>query len=440
MTIERGRPTIRGARGIGRRGLLASAGAGVLAGALGLGGCAGGASAGGTPTIRFYEQKREVIAYFDKLLRRFEKERPGIRVVHDDTDAIAPQFVRDAPADVGCFNDNLELARYIERGVLCDLSDRPAARRIPARIARLAERYATYPGRTCVLPYSLAAAGVIYNKRIFAKYRLPVPTTWDEFVDVCEELRKAGVTPIYATDGLDTWTIWQGLFDYSVGSLVDPPAFFDRLDRQGTDIGPDSPVSFQKDFAVPMERARTITKYYNEDASTRSYADGNLAFGRERAAMYFQGPWALTQIATVNPHLDIGTFALPVTNRAADRKARVNIDLCLWIPTGSHRRDEACELVDFLMQPGIIDAYNRDNLAYGVTDDAPPASDPRLTGLQHYVDAGAFYPGAGTFIPTSIPLGNYLQSAIATGNFEAMLKQLDSDWRRLAIRSSTAIR
>lgn len=435
MTIRPGRPTTRGTARLSRRRFVAAAGTGTALGTLGLGGCANTGPGGSTTTIRFYEQKQEVIAYFDKLLRRFEKRRPGVRVDHDDTVIIAPQFVRDAPADVGCFNNNLELARYIERGVLSDLSDRPASKHIRKSIATLAERYATYPGRTSVLPYSLAAAGVIYNKRIFAKHQLPVPTTWSELLDVCKELQAAKVTPIYATNK-DTWTIWQGLFDYCAGGLVDTASFYARLQEQGTDVGPSSPVSFQKNFATAMERARTLTRFYNRDAATRSYSDGNLAFGKGQAAMYLQGPWALTQIAAVDPHLELGTFPLPVTDRARDRKARVNIDLALWIPTGARHPDLAAELVDFLMQPEIIDAYNRDNLAYGVTEDAPAATDPRLSGLQPYVDSSAFYLGAGTFVPNSIPLGNYLQSAVATGDFEAMLKRLDSDWRRFAIRSS----
>ncbi|WP_327658188.1 ABC transporter substrate-binding protein [Streptomyces sp. NBC_00483] len=436
MTIGPERAAIRGARGPSRRGFVAAAGAGAALGALGLTGCGGDAAGQSRTTMRFYLQKREVLAYFDKVLGKFERSRPGVRVVHDTTDAIAPQFVRAQPADVGCFNNNLELARYIERGVLSDVSDRPAARRITGSVAQLAKQYATYPGRTSVLPYSLAAAGVIYNKKIFAKYRLPVPTTWSEFVDVCKELRAAKVTPIYATSK-EEWTVWQGLFDYCAGGLVDTASFFHKLQEQGTDIGPSSPVSFQKDFAEAMDRARTVAKFYNRDAATRSYPDGNLAFGKGRAAMYLQGPWALTQIAAVDPHLDIGTFPLPVTERAADRKARVNIDLALWIPTGAEHPDEAKELVDFLMRPEIIDAYNRDNLAYGVTKDAPAAKDPRLSGLQPYVDSAAFYLGAGTFIPASIPVGNYLQTAIATGNFDAVLRQLDADWRRMAIRSST---
>ncbi|MBF4583667.1 extracellular solute-binding protein [Curtobacterium sp. VKM Ac-2865] len=423
---------------LSRRGFLTSAAGGIALGTMALAGCAapGGAASGGATTIRFYEQKQEVIAYFDKLLRRFERENTGVRVVHDSTTAIAPQFVRGQPSDVGCFNDNLELARYVERGVLRDLGSLPSADRIRPSIKTLGQQYATYQGQTSVLPYSLAAAGVIYNKKIFAEHDLPVPTTWNEFVDVCTTLQKDGVTPIYATDR-DTWTLWQGLFDYSVGSLVEPGAFFRKMKTIGADVGPDSEVSFEKTLAVPMERAKRISTFFNPDHATRSYADGNLAFGKGKAAMYLQGPWALGQIALIDDKLEVGTFALPVTNDPADRKTRVNIDLGLWIPTASGNVERAEELVEFLMQPEVLDAYNRDNLAYSTTKDAPPQSDERLAGLQSYVDDAAFYQGAGTFIPTSIPLGNYLQSAIRSGDFTSMLQRLDADWRRLAGRSAT---
>jgi raffinose/stachyose/melibiose transport system substrate-binding protein len=423
---------------LGRRGFLAGAAGGIALGTLALAGCAtpGQAAAGGTTTLRFYEQKQEVIAYFDKLLRRFEREHAGVSVVHDSSNAIAPQFVRGQPADVGCFNDNLELARYVERGVLRDLSGLPSASRIRPSIATLGDQYAKYPGRVSVLPYSLAAAGVIYNKKIFRDHGLPVPTTWHEFVDVCTELQKAGTTPVYATDR-DTWTLWQGLFDYSVGSLVDTGSFFRKMKAIGADVGPDSEVSFEKTFAVPMERAKTISTFFNPDHATRSYADGNLAFGQGKAAMYLQGPWALGQIALVDEKLEVGTFALPVSNDPTERKARVNVDLGLYVPEATAHVDRAHELVEFLMQDEVIDAYNRDNLAYSTRKGAPPQTDERLAGLQQYVDDAAFYQGAGTFIPTSIPLGNYLQTAIRSGDFTSMLRRLDADWRRLAGRSAT---
>jgi raffinose/stachyose/melibiose transport system substrate-binding protein len=421
---------------LSRRSFLTGSAGALAAATLALAGCGPSGAAGSSTSLRFYLQKQEVIAYFGDLLRRFESENPHVSVVHDSTTAIAPQFVRGAPADVGCFNGNLELARYIGRGQFRDLSRLPSATRVRDDIAMLADQYATYEDRTSVLPYSLAAAGVIYNERIFADLGLPVPETWTQFVEVCQAVQDAGITPIYATDR-DTWTLWQGLFDYSVGSLVDPAAFFAEMKEVGADVGPDSPVSFEKDFAVPMERAKVISSFFNPDHAVRSYADGNLAFGRGEVAMYLQGPWALGQIAMVDETLEVNTFALPVSDDPDDRQARVNVDLALYIPERTRHQGAAEDLVEFLMQPEIIDAYNRDNLAFSTTDDAPAQEDPRVTGLQTYIDRAAFYQGAGTFVPTSIPLGNYLQAAISSGDFDSMLRQLDADWRRLAGREAT---
>lgn len=404
-------------------------------GALAMAGLTGCGTSRRSSQLTFYLQKQEVIGYFQELLREFEAKNPGARVTHDSTTEIAPQFVRHKPCDVGCFNGNLELARYIERGVLDDLSTLPSADRVRQDFQELIGEYGTYPGRLSALPYSLAAAGVIYNKEIFDEHGLSVPTTWTEFVDICEELQSAEVTPIYATDR-DTWTIWQGLFDYSVGSSVNTGEFFSRMQELGTDVGPDSEVSFEKTLAEPMERAKTISNFFNPDHPVRGYADGNLAFGQGGAAMYLQGPWALGEIALVNADLDVGTFALPVSEDPNDREVRVNVDLSLWIPSGAENKDQAADLVEFLMQDEVINTYNADNLAYSPIEEALPQEDERLSGLQSYVDDGAFYQGVGTFIPPSIPLGNYLQDAVRSGNFEAMLRQLDDDWRRIAGREA----
>ena len=59
----------------------------------------------------------------------------------------------------------------MERGALSDLCDMPEADRILPEVQELVDQYATYPGRTSVLPYSVMAASVIYNKEIFEEQR-----------------------------------------------------------------------------------------------------------------------------------------------------------------------------------------------------------------------------------------------------------------------------
>ncbi len=391
-------------------------------------------SSSGVTEIVFYQSKPEVIGYFDELIDQFHRTQDRIRVRHDATSNLAGSFVRETPPDIGCLNYNFEISRYVERGALSDLGDMPEAGRIIEELQPLVDVTATYPGRTSVIPYSLMAAAVLYNREIFAANGLEPPTTWTEFLAVCETLTAAGVTPIYSTFK-DPWTIAQGHFDYTVGGLVDTTEFFARLKEQGADVGPDSPVAFQKQFVEPVERMQELVRYSNDNAASRGYGDGNLAFANGEAAMYLQGPWALTEIAKTNPAMDVGAFPLPMTEDPDDRKVRVNIDLALWIPEGSAKKEAAREFLSFLMQPDVIDAYNAQALGFGVTEGAAPVTNETLVELKEYYDRAAFYLGASQLVPQSIPLQNYAQSLAAGAAPEPVLRTLDADWARLAFRS-----
>jgi len=384
--------------------------------------------------LTFYQAKREVISYFDDLLARFRSARPQINVQHDISSNLSAGFVRHSPPDLGCLNYNFEIARFVEAGALSDLADLPSADRVNPDLLPLIKLTAYYPGRTSVIPYSLMAASVLYNRDIFDEHGFEVPTTWSEMIDLCEACKGEGITPIYSTFA-EPWTIGQGLFDYSVGGMVDIEAFFTQLRSQGDDVGPHSPVSFQKNFAEPVGRMLKLTAYSNKDAPSRTYGDGNLAFSQGKSAMYFQGPWALTEIAKTNKDMNIGAFPLPMTDNPADRKVRVNIDLALWIPKMSHRKDQARELLGYLMQPEVINPYNDFANGFGVTVDAPPTQNPTLADMQPYYDAAAFYLGASQLMPQSIPIHNYAQAMVLGSNPESILARMDADWARLAFRS-----
>jgi raffinose/stachyose/melibiose transport system substrate-binding protein len=300
-------------------------------------------------------------------------------------------------------------------------------------VQELVDQYATYPGRTSVLPYSVAAASVIYNVQMFEDNGLEVPTTWDELIEVCETLKAAGITPIYSTYA-EPWTIAQGAFDYTVGGMVDVGAFYEQLNELGTEVGPDSPVSFQKDFDEPVARMNELLAYSNEDAESRSYGDGNVAFANQEAAMYLQGPWALGEIAKTDPDLELGTFPLPVTDDPADLKVRTHVDLALWIPEVGTDQESARQFVSFLMQQQVMDDYNAAFLGFGTTTDAAPVTDERILGMEEYIDDGRFYLPPSRVVPLTIPIDNYIQ-AVATGaDPKSTLARLDADWARLALR------
>lgn len=417
---------------LSRRTLLGTTGATALAAALS--GCTGSLGGGGTADISFHQSKPEVIPYFGDLLAEFNEENRGsIRVSHDTASGLSAGFARGNPPDLGCLNYNYEMVHFQERGALRDVSDVVNEFDIRPSIQDLVDQYPTYPGRTSVIPYSMMAAAVLYNEEIFAEHDLEVPTTFSEFIDVCETLEENGVTPLYSTYG-DPWTVAQGIMDYSLGGAIDVAGFFERLHAQGEDAGPDSEVSFSKDFREPLEKMLQISAFSQPGAASRYYGDGNAAFARGDAAMYFQGPWALNDIATANPDASIGIFPLPMTENPEDRKVRVNLDLALWIPEDSNHPEQARELARWLMDPDIADPYNQDNLAFGVREDSPDVEDPRLKDLQTYVDRAAFYQGVSKAIPLTIPFENYSQGIVTGQSLENTLRTLDEDWARLARR------
>ncbi|MET0715182.1 MAG: extracellular solute-binding protein [Mycetocola sp.] len=377
--------------------------------------------------------KPEAIEFFRNLTAQFNEEQSEVHVTLDTASNLSAGFLRGDPPDVGLLNYNMEMARFMERGALSDLGDMEEASRIRPDVQDLVDQYSTYPGRTSVLPYSVAAASVIYNKDIFEENGLEVPETWDELIAVCETLQDAGITPIYSTFS-EPWTIAQGLFDYAAGGSIDTADFFEQMNELGTEVGPDSPVSFQKDFKEPVEKMVELAAYSNENAESRTYGDGNVAFAKGEAAMLMQGPWALGEIAKTDDSLDLGTFPLPATDDPDDLKVRVNIDLALWVPETGVDKESARTFVSYLMQQDIMDEFNAAFLGYGTTTDAAPPTDERILGMADYYKDGRFYLGPSQRVHLSIPTANYIQAMATGADIDRTLARLDADWTRLAFR------
>nr|WP_309068309.1 extracellular solute-binding protein [Microbacterium sp.] len=411
--------------------LAAAAAALTLAGAT-LAGC----SADGRETIRFAFSKREAIEFMNGLVGEYNASQDRVRVEMDTSgiDVVSASFVRGNPPDVMLANYNYEVARYVQRCALIDLSDTEAAANTNEDLGPLMAQYGTCDGRVSAIPYSVMAASVIYNKQLFAEHDVEVPETWEELLAACETFEAAGVTPIYATFK-DDWTVGQGWYDYAAGGSLDVIDFFDGLAAEGAEVGADSEVSFEKDFAEPMERMIRLTEFTNDDAASRGYGDGNLAFANGEAAMYLQGPWAFSEIAKTSEDLDLGTFPLPMTDDPDDRAVRVNMDLAGMIPEEGGNPEAARDFLEFLFQPENIEAYNASQLGFTPTADAPPPDDPRIEGMSEFYAEGRIYQGPSVLVPRTIPINGYAQAMVLGSDPGQMLRTIDADWARVAFRA-----
>lgn len=399
-----------------------------------------GCSADGRETIRFTFSKREALTFMNQVVADYNASQDRVRVEMDTSgvDVVSASFVRGNPPDIMLANYNYEVARFVQRCALTDLSGTTAATTVREDLQPLMDQYGVCAGRTSALPYSVMASSVIYNTQIFEDLGLEVPTTWDELRQTAETLKANGITPFYGTFK-DDWTVGQGWYDYAVGGSLDVIDFFDALAAEGDAVGPDSAVSFEKDFSAAMARMTELASTYtNPDADSRAYGDGNLAFAQGQAAMYLQGPWALGEIAKTSPDLPVGTFPLPMTDDPDDLAVRVNMDLAAIIPEGSRHQEAARDFLEYLYQPEIIEAYNESQLGFAPTKDAPAPSDPRVAGMIPYYEEGRIYQGASVLVPKTIPVFNYAQAMILGASPERTLRTMDQDWARLAFRQPAA--
>ncbi|PPF26807.1 sugar ABC transporter substrate-binding protein [Rathayibacter tritici] len=398
--------------------------------------CAGAGD--GVTTLDFFQSKAEAVEDFARIIREFEAANPDIRViantVPDPDTAIRTLLVKDKVPDVLTVNGSRYYAGLAKAGVFHDFTGDELVDRVNPAALDIVAALGSYEGKEVnALAFSNNADGILYNRTIFADNGIEVPTTWDELIAVCDALTAAGVTAIYGAL-LDNWT-GSPAFN-ALGGQLQPDGFFDAMRAEGATLGPDSPVSFSKDYASTMERLGQLFSYTQEGSFGCSYDDGNRAFAAGEAAMYPQGIWAINPVRTNNPDIDLGVFPYPVLDDPAHTRVTSGVDVAIAIGRGTPKLEAARRFVDFLLTPGVVEPYVESQAAFSPLVNAAPTADPTLAELQPYFEQGRLVGFVDHQIPASIPLNPTLQEFLASGDADAALRTLDSEWRKVSARTT----
>ncbi|MEU4608521.1 N-acetylglucosamine/diacetylchitobiose ABC transporter substrate-binding protein [Kribbella sp. NPDC023972] len=158
----------------------------------------------------------------------YKKKFPGATVKHagitDITPQLQPRFNGGNPPDV---IDNsgasaLPSSTLATSGQLADLTqlfDAPsiddANKKVRDTIEPITLEAAQLGGKPLLLNYVLTVYAIWYNKPLFTKNGWEPAKTWQEFLDLCEEIKKTGIAPM-AHQGKHPYYIGQVMMDMAV--------------------------------------------------------------------------------------------------------------------------------------------------------------------------------------------------------------------------------
>jgi raffinose/stachyose/melibiose transport system substrate-binding protein len=218
-----------------------------------------------------------------------------------------------------------------------------------------AQQAETYQGKTYGLVSGAYQEGVFYNKQIFARYHLTPPTTFSQFLALCQTLKSHGVQPLYTALGGVGPIYLQFIYYEAMTDLWYPKAPGGNLANalmSGTAKWTDPA------FVQGMNEEKQIAPYLEANytgAPWQSMAGGDFAAGKY--AMELDGSWDLSSLHSANPSLQLGYFPLPFSGNAADNQAYAQNDLTYYVLNSSPNKTAAMKWLAYFSSPSVYSQY-----------------------------------------------------------------------------------
>ena len=272
----------------------------MVLGSLGMGVCA---EEGEERTMTFLHWRTEDKAAFEELARQYEELNPGLHIEieivpsEDYAKTLIMRAQGGEASDVFAVNPDGDFGSEIATGALMELND---CEEILDNFSEDALGAGTRDGKIYAVVQTTNPLAIYYNKAIFEEYGLEVPTTVEEFMNVCETLKENGVTPMAQGAG-ESWMpefLIEGILAnsmedtslFATGNLMDDPGFVEAV-QIAKDIF---------DNGYILEGSSGIS----EESLLTGFAVGNYA-------MISTGTWSMSTIRSIDETIDFGVFNMP---------------------------------------------------------------------------------------------------------------------------------
>jgi raffinose/stachyose/melibiose transport system substrate-binding protein len=252
---------------------------------------------------------------YTKAIADYEAAHPGIKIVHETfenesykTKIKSAVAANELPDIFYTWGGGFSRS-FVESGKVYAIDDYYTDE-YKAQLPAVALGNATYDGKLYGVTYTTPISLLFYNKTMFDRYGLKVPTTFDELKNVCRTFLDNGVTP-FGISVKDTWVTAMTHDALSLKS-VGPEALKSVLTKAGGSYNTADFLNADTKFKELVDMGAFIdgaTGLSNDEASAMFY-DGTVP-------MYITGSWMGGSIMTdaANPG-DFDVAPIPVLNDA----------------------------------------------------------------------------------------------------------------------------
>lgn len=274
------------------------------------------------------------------VAERFMEENPDISVVLKSPGDVDGQSFTDRLKVLIAedeFSDVLELresAIFAQNGYLSEL---------PESVTSLVREEYRGKGACYAIPRYTTTLGILYNRDLFEKLGLSEPESYEDFLEICETIRDAGVNPL-AIGGANNWHM----------------GFWGNYLYQNYILNEENKAEWDSDALEEMlTDFRSLRKKHYVDARFQNITDSQTVqeLSTGASAMLYSGPWMIDQIKNLNPQMEIGFFYVPakqgITRIEEDRSAEWGISArCAENET---KREAAVRFLQFFYSEGIYE-------------------------------------------------------------------------------------
>ncbi len=390
-----------------------------------LGGC-GKDDADGKVVIELVHYKPEAVDVFEALEEKFNQTHDNIKLVIDSpNDAMVilkTRFIRENNPDIIGIGGDINYSNFLDAKMLMDISDFDGLSDIKENYLATNKDLEYVPQEgVYAVPYMANAAGVLYNRDMFEEHGWQIPTTWEEFNQLCETIAAEGIQPLYF-GYKDTWTClapWNAI----------------AVNLCGTDIAyqvNSGNATFSEAYKEIAVKDKELLKYGQPNPVAYSYNDACTAFAREQSAMYVIGNYAIPQIKSVNPDMNIDSFVFPASSVAEENILNSGNDLMFCIMEDCEHKEEAYEVLRFLLEDENVQSYLDDQSAVPCKKGDFEIA-PELDGMKEYIENGIVADYQDHHYPNEMAVDAMIQTYLfddSSNALDTFLTRFDKEWVR----------